>query len=517
MTGPVTPVRDTRMAGRDGFAQLLRSEWVKFWTVRGWVVGLVLAAVLTAGVTLVLGNLGGPGGPGSLSPVATGPHGIAVNDSFYFVHRSLSGNGSITARVTSLAGQGQGSTVPQPWAKAGIVIKDGTRAGSAYAAVMATPGHGVRMQYNFTQDIAGLPGAVSSSSPRWLRLVRSGDKVTGYDSADGSHWIMIGSATLAGLNSPVQAGMFVASPQVYQSGNGYMFTQADAGFDDLSIEGGWSPGTWSQCEVGASLLNLGDGCSRASARGPRGAPAPGSETESGGTFTVSGTGDISPYEPIQDIVGGVFKGSLAGLVTLIALAGAFIGSEYRRGLIRTTFAGTPRRGRVIVAKAIVIGGVAFAAGLAGAAIALTIAGPKLRSEGWTPPIYPLVSLGTGTGLRIVIGTAITLALASVFALAVGVMLQRGSGTITVGIALFAGPLLVAAAVGQTAGALLLRVTPAAAFAVQQGVQRYPQSSAVCLASHGCYPLTPWNGVAVLAAWTVAALVASWYVVTRRDA
>ena len=150
---------------------------------------------------------------------------------------------------------------------------------------------------------------------------------------------------------------------------------------------------------------------------------------------------------------------------------------------------------------------AFAAGLAGAAVALMIAGPKLRSGGWTPPIYPLVSLGTGTGLRIVAGTAVVFALAAVFALAVGVMLRRGVGAITAGVALFVGPLLVAAAVGQAAAAFLLRVTPAAGFAVQQGVQRYPQSSAVCLASHGCYPLAPWNGVAVLAIWTVAALAA----------
>jgi hypothetical protein len=520
MIGEVTPVRGTRMSGRDGFAQVLRSEWVKFWTVRGWVVSLVLAAGLTAGITLVLASAGGPGAPGSLPSVATGPGGIAVNDNFYFVHRSLAGDGSITVRVTSLTGQGQGSTVPQPWAKAGIIIKNGTQAGSAYAAVMATPGHGVRMQYDFTRDTAGLPGAVSPSSPRWLRLVRSGDTVTGYDSADGSHWTMVGSATLTGLPSSVQAGLFVASPQAYENGEGgysYMSTQANAGFDDLSLQGGWPPGTWSQCEVGASELGLGHGCAPASSKGPRGAPPPGSETESSGTFTVSGTGDISPYEAIPDIVGGVFKGTLAGLVALIALGAVFIGSEYRRGMIRTTFASTPRRGRVILAKAIVIGVVAFAAGLAGAAVAITIAGPKLRSEGWAPPIYPLVSLGTGTGIRIVLGTAVVLALAAIFTLAVGVLLRRGVGVITVGIALFVGPLLIATVVGQTAGAVLLGVTPAAAFAVQQGVQRYPQSSAVCLASHGCYPLAPWNGVAVLAAWTVLALVAAWFVVRRRDA
>jgi ABC-2 family transporter protein len=516
MIGEMTPVRGSRTTGRDGFAQLLRAEWTKFWTVRGWVISLALAAVLTAGVALALGNAGSSGG---FPTVATGPGGIAVNDNFFFMHRSLAGDGSITVRVTSLTdgavpSQGEGSLAPQPWAKAGIILSGGTRAGSAYAAVMATPGHGVRMQYDFTHDTAGLPGAVSVFSPRWLRLVRSGDTVTGYDSADGRHWSVIGSATLAGLPSTAAAGLFAASPQAYQSGNGYVPTQARARFDDVSVRGGWSPGTWSLCEVGAPQSRVSAGCTPVSARE---IPLP-LASESGGTFTVYGSGDISPYVPIVDIVGGIIKaGSLAGLVALIALSGVFVSSEYRRGMIRTTFTASPRRGRVVLAKAIVIGAVAFAAGLVGAAVALAITGPKLRSHGWTPPIYPLVSLGTGTGLRIVLGTAVMLALAAVFILAVAVMLRRSVGAITVGIALFVGPWLVATAAGQSIGAFLLRVTPFAATAVQQGVQHYPQSSAVCLASHGCYPLAPWDGVAVLAAWTVAALVAAWFVVRRRDA
>jgi hypothetical protein len=520
MIGEMTPVRGDRTAGRDGFAQLLRAEWTKFWTVRGWVISLVLVAVLTAGIALALGNAGNSGG---LPTVATGPGGVAVNDNFFFLHRSLAGDGSITVRVTSLTdgavpGQGEGSIAPQPWAKAGIIVSGGTRAGSAYAAVMATPGHGVRMQYDFTHDTAGLPGAVSASSPRWLRLVRSGDTLTGYDSTDGRHWSVIGSVALAGLPSSVQAGLFAASPQVYQGSSGYVPTLAIARFDAVSLQGGWSPSPWSLCEVGAPQSRLGADCAPVSSRDiPPGIRLP-SASGSGGAFRMYGSGDISPYVPIVDITGGIIKaGSLAGLIALIALSGVFVTSEYRRGMIRMTFAASPRRGRVILAKAIVIGAVSFAAGLAGAAIALTITGPKLRSHGWTPPIYPLVSLGTGTGLRIVLGTAVMLALAAVFILGVAVMLRRSVGVITVGIALFVGPWLVAAAASQSVGAFLLRVTPFAATAVQQGVQHYPQSSAVCLASHGCYPLAPWDGVAVLAGWTVAALAAAWFVVRRRDA
>jgi hypothetical protein len=66
-----------------------------------------------------------------------------VSDSFYFVHQSLAGNGSITARVTSLTGQipamsgGPGMRAGLvPWAKTGIIIKASTRQGSAYAPIL---------------------------------------------------------------------------------------------------------------------------------------------------------------------------------------------------------------------------------------------------------------------------------------------------------------------------------------------------------------------------------------------
>jgi regulation of enolase protein 1 (concanavalin A-like superfamily) len=77
------------------------------------------------------------------------------------------------------------------------------------------------MQYDYTHDIAGLSGTPSAASPRWLRLTRSGDTVTGYDSADGAHWTRIGTATLTGLPSTVQAGLFAASPQYPLGAQGF--------------------------------------------------------------------------------------------------------------------------------------------------------------------------------------------------------------------------------------------------------------------------------------------------------
>ena len=63
-------------------------------------------------------------------------------------------------------------------------------------------------------------------------------------------------------------------------------------------------------------------------------------------------------------------GTFAGLIAVIVVATIFITAEYRRGLIRITLAASPRRGRVLAAKAIVIGSVTFVAGLAAAAAAV---------------------------------------------------------------------------------------------------------------------------------------------------
>jgi hypothetical protein len=91
-----------------------------------------------------------------------------------------------------------------PWAKAGIIVKDGVRPGSQYAALMMTGGHGVRFQHDYEHDVAGNTGGVSAQSPRWLRLTRSGDTISGAESADGKQWRAVGSATLRGLPDTMQ-------------------------------------------------------------------------------------------------------------------------------------------------------------------------------------------------------------------------------------------------------------------------------------------------------------------------
>jgi len=102
-------------------------------------------------------------------------------------HRTLSGDGTVTAQVLSQ------SSDSQSWAGAGLMVKDGIQPGARYAAIMVTHGHGVRLGANFGSDRAG----AASGAPRWLRLVRAGTTITGYESADGTSWHRVGTVTVA--------------------------------------------------------------------------------------------------------------------------------------------------------------------------------------------------------------------------------------------------------------------------------------------------------------------------------
>jgi ABC-type transport system involved in multi-copper enzyme maturation permease subunit len=540
MTATLTPARTPNPVTRDGYAQLLRAEWTKFRTVRGWVIGAVVAVLLTVGLgvfaaaggssscvsTNSAGNAAARSGAACAPTLTTGPGGGPVSDNFYFVHQPLAGNGSITVRVTSLTGElpdlnthpaAAGQQLPMhaglmSWAKAGLIIKDGTTEGSAYAAMMVTGEHGVRLQADYTQDTPGLAGAASAASPRWLRLTRSGDTITGYDSADGTHWTEVGRVRLAGLPTVAEVGLFTASPvdQVITEGFGGGIngneapSQATAVFDHLTLQGSWAAGAWSGGYVGSGAY----------------APGIGRYHQAGGQFTVTGSGDIAPIPSGPSAPGGpsitltnLLIGTFAGLIALIVVATLFITAEYRRGLIRVTLAASPRRGRVLAAKAVVIGSASFVAGLVAAAAAIIVGQQLAHSRQYVFPV------SWATELRLVVGTAALIAIVAVLALAVGAIMRRSAAAVTTVIVVIVLPYILAVASILPAGAgdWLLRLTPAAGFAVQQAATAYPQVEALYTPNGGYYPLPPWAGLAVLAGFAALALAAAVFQLRRRDA
>jgi ABC-type transport system involved in multi-copper enzyme maturation permease subunit len=534
MTATSAAPRPTDERRRKDFGPVLRAEWTKFRTVRGWVIGLVVTAVLCVAFTFLVANgshVGGctsplPPGSGPNSPgsnchvghpfVPTGPNGEAVADSYSFVDQQLTGNGTITVRVISFTGLTSNQPVNaapsladtrpglSAWAKAGIMLTPSTKQGSAYAAVMATGSHGVRWQYDYTHDNAGRPGSVSVRSPRWLRLTRTDDTLSGYNSTNGTTWTRIGAMHLAGLPSTVAVGLFVTSPVSFQGANGAA-TRATATFDQVSIQGAGASDAWHGQSIGNGLDSfyptLGSG----------------GYHRFGSAFVLSGSGDIAPAV-VEGILGNDTPGStllvglIAGLIVMIVVATMFTTAEYRRGLIRTTFTATPSRGRVLAAKAVVIGAVAFVTGALAAAVAIPLAEHILIANGSF--VFPVSTL---TEFRIVAGSAGLVAVTAVAVLGLGTIVRKSAGAVVAGIVVFILPYIIGSALSGGAEQWVFRLTPAAGFAVLGALPHSAQVNYPYTLGNGYYPLAPWAGLAVLCAYAALALCVAAILVRRRDA
>lgn len=519
--------RSTLGTERDSFARVVWAEWTKLRTVRSWLIALIIAgvAMVVFSVLSVSGEHRTCGGGSGCPTVVVGPGGQAVADSYELVHRTLTGNGTITTKVASLvgllppAGRAFGRPVPpavplsdghpglESWAKAGLIITASTRQGAPYAAVMLTASHGIRFQYDYSHDIAN---KVAAGKARWLRLTRHGDTINGYASADGTHWTLVGAVPLASLAGSVQAGLFVTSPidvdvtqHPFVTSGSVGPTLATATFTHLGVTGVWRASSWAAETVG----------------GPEGAyPAlAGSYRPLGsGSYRISGSGDIAPavsgVEGVGVTIDHTLAGGFVGLVAVIALGAAFAASEYRRGLIRTTLTATPRRGQVLAAKVIVIGTATFAVTLPAAAISVMLAQHVLRAN--HNLLYPVSAL---TQLRVIVGTAGFLSVAAITALALAVILRRSTGavaTLVVGIVL---PYLFFPGLPASAAEWVLRITPAAALSVQQTLPAYPQVANSYTPVNGYYPLAPWSGFGVLCAWAGLTLVIAAVLLRQKDA
>src|SRR6266567_9046286 len=154
-------------------------------------------------------------------------------DQFNYVSQSLTGDGSIVARVTAQADT-------DPWAKSGIMIKQSTTAGSAYALLAVTPGNGVTFQHGYNASAGG--GGYTFPSA-WLKLTRAGSVITAYTAADGTTWTQVGTTTIA-MTDPVTIGLFVTS---HNAGSLNAST-----FDNVSVTSGGSnlPVPWSDSDIG---------------------------------------------------------------------------------------------------------------------------------------------------------------------------------------------------------------------------------------------------------------------------
>jgi hypothetical protein len=157
-----------------------------------------------------IGGVGGAGAAGyaggTYTSVGSGADISSVADKFRFVYQQMSGDGEIIARVASLE-----NTDAQ--AKAGVMFRESLAPGARNAIAYVTPTNGVHFQTRVTTGGAtAIANGTTAAAPIWLRLVRSGDTVTAYQSGDGSAWTQIGSPTTVSMTNPtIYVGLAVTS------------------------------------------------------------------------------------------------------------------------------------------------------------------------------------------------------------------------------------------------------------------------------------------------------------------
>jgi glucose/arabinose dehydrogenase len=127
------------------------------------------------------------------------------SDGFYFVQQPLTGDGEIRARVVSVQ-----NTAAD--AKAGVMIRAGTAANAAYAAMSLSPALGFRFERRLntgwgTTVTTGGP----ATQPSWVRLVRAGNTFTSYRSANGISWTLVGTASIPQMPANTLIGLAVTS------------------------------------------------------------------------------------------------------------------------------------------------------------------------------------------------------------------------------------------------------------------------------------------------------------------
>ena len=138
--------------------------------------------------------------------IASGADIFGSSDQLQFAWQSLSGDGSITARITS-------QTNTSVSAKAGIMLRTSTDPGSPYYGVLMTATKGVATQWRKTLGATTYQATKVPGVPaRWLRITRTGNAFTAYTGADGVAWTQVaGSTQTIALPTVALAGLAVTS------------------------------------------------------------------------------------------------------------------------------------------------------------------------------------------------------------------------------------------------------------------------------------------------------------------
>ena len=192
-----------------------------------------------------------------------------------------------------------------------------------------------------------------------------------------------------------------------------------------------------------------------------------------------------------------------GRIVVAVLGALIITGEYASGQIRSSLAAVPRRGRLLLSKAVVLSVVAFLLGSGSVLLSWAISKPFLGEHAGSLTDWDYSAYILGSGLDCV-GIAL-------MALGIGFLLRSTAGAITMIVSLlFVAdiPLQLLSRKWEWAGKLM---------------ECLPRSVAAALSdlsinwSDGTHFLTQGQAIAIFAAWAIIPVIAAWLVFSRRDA
>ncbi|MEA2646956.1 MAG: hypothetical protein QOE92_2039 [Chloroflexota bacterium] len=191
-----------------------------------------------------------------------------TSDQFHLISQSMTGDGTMSARLVSSANAGE-------WAKDGVMLRADGSAGSPYYGLFATPQHGLTLQYRTTQGGTTNQLGLAGTAPTYLQVSRYTDGggtqyLSAATSPDGNTWTTVpGSTVNMTLPAQVLAGMAADS---YNQG-----TSSTVKWDHVVVGGAVTPPPGA-CPAGYGCADIG------------GAQPAGSQSLNGTTLTVSGGG-----------------------------------------------------------------------------------------------------------------------------------------------------------------------------------------------------------------------------------
>ena len=209
-------------------------------------------------------------------------------------------------------------------------------------------------------------------------------------------------------------------------------------------------------------------------------------------------------DPGKITLTGVDLGQAA--VAIVAVLA--VSTEYSTGMIRTTLAAMPGRVTVLAAKAAVVSALVLAAGVIAAAGSLLTGRLILPGHGFTRAHgFAPLTLADGPVLRATAGSVLYLALIGLFSLGAAAAVRDSA--VAIGLVLgvlYLLPIVAAVVANATVQRHLLQAAP-----MTSGLDIQATTGLRSL------PLTPWQGLAVLAAWAAGALLAGGLLLRLRDA